>query len=88
VVAIGGGAGTLSEIAMAWQLFRLIIGFNNVDGWSKELSGKKLDKRVRYESIADDCVYGVHDINECLAMIKKNIDRYTRVHTQIKWRKQ
>jgi len=25
VISIGGGAGTLSEIAMAWQLFKLIV---------------------------------------------------------------
>jgi len=32
VVAVGGGAGTLSEIALAWMYFRLIIAFRGHAG--------------------------------------------------------
>ena len=88
VIAIGGGAGTLSEIAMAWQIYRLIIGFDNVDGWSKELANKKLDMRVRYNDIPDDCVYGVTSIKDCLSVLNNLIEKYTRKHTKIKWRKE
>jgi len=45
VVAIGGGAGTLSEIAMAWQLGRPVIAVSGVDGWSSRLAGLKIDDR-------------------------------------------
>ena len=41
VVAIGGGAGTLSEIASAWMLMRPIAAFSNVEGWSKKVAGTK-----------------------------------------------
>jgi uncharacterized protein (TIGR00725 family) len=42
VVAVGGGAGTLTEIAMAWQLGRIVVGLD-VEGWSAKLSGKSVD---------------------------------------------
>lgn len=45
VVAVGGGSGTLSEIAYAWQFGKPIIACAFVDGWSKELAGKKVDYR-------------------------------------------
>lgn len=44
VVAVGGGAGTLTEIAMAWQLGRPIVAIA-VEGWSGELGGRALDDR-------------------------------------------
>lgn len=40
-IIIGGGAGTLSEIAMAWQKYNLIIALTCVDGWGKRLAGQK-----------------------------------------------
>jgi len=42
VVAVGGGAGTLTEMAMAWQLGRIVVGLD-VDGWSKKLGGSPID---------------------------------------------
>ena len=42
VVAIGGGAGTLSEIALAWQLGRPIVGVE-AGGWSGRLAGTAID---------------------------------------------
>jgi uncharacterized protein (TIGR00725 family) len=44
ILAIGGGTGTLSEIAMAWSKNRPIIAFAG-DGWAGKLAGKNLDKR-------------------------------------------
>jgi uncharacterized protein (TIGR00725 family) len=44
VVAIGGGAGTLSEIAVAWQLAKPIVALD-VEGWSRRLQRAKLDDR-------------------------------------------
>jgi uncharacterized protein (TIGR00725 family) len=49
VVAIGGGAGTLSEIALAWQLNRPIFAWTG-SGWSAKLAGEQLDHR-RTETI-------------------------------------
>lgn len=44
VVAVGGGAGTLSEVALAWQLRRPVLAWTG-GGWSAELAGKALDHR-------------------------------------------
>jgi len=46
VVAIGGRAGTLSEIAYAWTFKRMIIAFN-VEGWSGKLADTRIDDRQR-----------------------------------------
>lgn len=83
VVIIGGGAGTLSEAALAWSLYRLIIAYQNVDGWSRELAGKRLDGRVRYKEI-DDQVYGVEDVSDMINILKKYEEVYVRVHKSIK----
>lgn len=45
IIAISGGAGTLSEIAYAWQMNKQIYSFVNFDGWAKELADMKLDSR-------------------------------------------
>lgn len=85
VVAIGGGAGTLSEMAIAWSLFRLIIAYRNVDGWSRELADRKLDSRIRYTGI-DDKVYGVQSVSEMLEILQKYETIYNRVHGAIKFK--
>lgn len=45
VVAIGGGAGTLSEIALAWQLGKPIVALTGVEGWSDSMADLCLDDR-------------------------------------------
>lgn len=45
VIAIGGGSGTLSEMAVAWQLGRPLVALVGLDGWSGELAGRALDHR-------------------------------------------
>ncbi len=45
VVAIGGGAGTLSEVALAWAHGRAVIGLQIGEGWSHRLVGEVLDDR-------------------------------------------
>lgn len=45
IIAAGGGAGTLSEIAFAWQLEKKVLCVTLFDGWAKELAGRNLDKR-------------------------------------------
>lgn len=58
LVAIGGGAGTLSEVALAWVHDRRIVAFR-CEGWSGRLADTRLDARVRFDDDPDDRVYGV-----------------------------
>lgn len=45
VVAVGGKAGTLSEIALAWRYNRLIVAISSSGGVAAEYAGKALDNR-------------------------------------------
>jgi uncharacterized protein (TIGR00725 family) len=45
IIAAGGGAGTLSEIAFAWQLEKKVLCVTLFEGWAKEHAGKNLDDR-------------------------------------------
>ena len=44
VVTVGGAAGTLAELALAWQ-FKKPIALLGTEGWSGKLGGQKLDSR-------------------------------------------
>lgn len=50
VIACGGGAGTLSEIALAWKLGKPVIAIAGTGGWAEELAGRAIDHR-RLEEI-------------------------------------
>ncbi|MDP6943905.1 MAG: TIGR00725 family protein [Myxococcota bacterium] len=82
VVAIGGGAGTLSEMAMAWQLLRLVIALEG-PGWAGRLAGEPLDARVRYPDIPDDCVRAASDAAEAVSLLQRWLPRYTQAHPGI-----
>ncbi|WP_052518732.1 TIGR00725 family protein [Archangium violaceum] len=45
LVALGGGAGTLSEIALAWQHRIPVVALDTGAGWSSRLGGQSLDHR-------------------------------------------
>ena len=45
IIAIGGGAGTMSEIAFAWQFNKKVICYSGFGGWSEKLAGLDLDNR-------------------------------------------
>jgi len=47
IIAAGGGAGTLSEIAFAWQRNKRVLCITAYGGWASELAGKDLDKRAK-----------------------------------------
>jgi uncharacterized protein (TIGR00725 family) len=57
VIAIGGGAGTMSEICLAWIYKRLIVALR-VEGWSGRIADQRVDERVRYPDEPDDRVFG------------------------------
>lgn len=82
VIAIGGGAGTLSEMAFAWIHRRLIIGLQ-CDGWSARLAGHRIDERVRYPEITEDQVFGADTADEVISLIEQWLPRYKRHHKLI-----
>ncbi len=43
LIAIGGGAGTLSEIAFAWKQNKKVICITKFNGWAKTLAGQNID---------------------------------------------
>lgn len=85
VIAIGGGSGTLSEMAHAWAMRRLVIAYK-VRGWSGELADRKLDERHRYPDMADDRIYGVTTEKETISILR-NIGKYNRRIKGIRKRK-
>jgi serine/threonine protein kinase len=63
IVAIGGGAGTLSEIALGWQLGKGIIAVDLEEGWSSKMAGMRLDSRIErpiaYARSIDDVIFHI-----------------------------
>ncbi|MBN2459818.1 hypothetical protein JXB28_06040 [Candidatus Woesearchaeota archaeon] len=51
IIAISGGSGTLTEIAIAYQLNVPIICLKGVGGWSDKLAGSYIDDRKRMKCI-------------------------------------
>jgi uncharacterized protein (TIGR00725 family) len=45
LLAVGGGAGTLSEIAFAWQMGKPIVALRPSGGWAERLAGQAVDVR-------------------------------------------
>jgi uncharacterized protein (TIGR00725 family) len=67
VIAVGGGSGTLSELAYAWQFQKTIICFAQFGGWAAELAGKQLDNRHQGEIAA------MESLEELKEWLKANI---------------
>ena len=84
VISIGGGAGTLNEISIAWAKFKLILVCSKFEGWSNKLANQKLDDRIRYIDIKDDRIYEFKSIDECIELLEKNIHIYKREYHGIK----
>ncbi|MFN6192681.1 MAG: acyl-CoA synthetase [Planctomycetota bacterium] len=85
VIAIGGGAGTMSEICLAWIYKRLIVALR-VEGWSGKIADQRVDERVRYPSGPDDRVFGAVSAADALRLLSDRIDRFTGQHATIRRR--
>ncbi len=64
-VAIGGKAGTLTEMALAWIYGKHIVALSSVEGWSSKLAGHKIDDR------RTDMVYNAKTPLEVIQIINK-----------------
>ncbi len=85
VIAIGGGAGTLSELSYAWVMHRLILAYEcphpgpdagQFSDWSGIVAGKRLDDKIRYPEIPEDRIYGIRTADEALLLLKTLLPRY------------
>ena len=63
IVALGGGAGTLSELALAWQLGKPIVALTSSGGWAEALAGRPLDAR------RDDVIHAAADVGDAIARV-------------------
>jgi len=66
VIAIGGQAGTLTEMAFAWMYNKPIIAIEGFDGWSAKMSGSSFDSR------REDQIISVTSLQE----LKQEIEKY------------
>ena len=69
IIVIGGGAGTLSEIAFAWIYEKPILALDFVDGWSERLADQKIDSRIR------DKIIRISSIE----MLQKKLEQYKSI---------
>ena len=77
IIVIGGGAGTLSEIALGWIYRRPIVALPH-EGWGSRLAGQKIDSRRRYDDIPDDQIWAAQSPIEAVQMVEKLMPRYNK----------
>ncbi|MCB9779946.1 MAG: TIGR00725 family protein [Alphaproteobacteria bacterium] len=65
VVAVGGGSGTLSELALAWQHGKPIVALDLGEGWSSRLAGERLDQR------RDDLLHPARSAGEAVQLAQR-----------------
>ena len=87
VIAVGGGAGTLSELSYAWVMKRLILAYRvpwakrsslQFTDWSAVVADKKLDDKVRYPEFEDDRIFGVNSAREAISLLTEKMPKYNQ----------
>ena len=78
VIICGGGAGSLSEIAMAWGYQRLVIALSESGGTAAEYGGERMDCRIRYENIPEDRVFAASTPAAAIEILLCNLNRYVK----------
>lgn len=81
VIAVGGKSGTLSEIAFAWLMKKMIIAYD-ISGWSAKLADTKLDNRKRIDYKGDK-IFKVSDEKEVIKTLKKYLKYYSRKYKRM-----
>ncbi len=76
VVAVGGGSGTLAELAYAWQFRRPIVAVGDM-GWAGELAGRRLDDRPRTDATGDQ-IHAAADAAEAVRLLEELIPLHPR----------
>ncbi|RHZ03740.1 hypothetical protein DYB37_011566, partial [Aphanomyces astaci] len=80
MVCVGGGSGTLSEMALAWSAGRLVIGMESASGVTPQFVGKPLDGRRRYpaEVVPHDQVYRAKDVHQVIQLLRAYLPLYAK----------
>lgn len=73
VIALNGGSGTLTEIAIAYQADIPIITLKNSGGWSEKLGGQYLDGRKRIKIETADSPK--ETVEKTIKLIKKKYEK-------------
>lgn len=68
VIGIDGGAGTLSELAMAWQYGRPVGVLVPAGGWPAKLGGAPLDDK------RPDMIEALDSVEACVAWVRRRCD--------------
>ncbi len=71
IIAISGGSGTLTEMAIAYQAGIPIVVIDKFGGWAEKLSNKYFDDRKRLKC---ECANSAEDaIKLAISLVKKNV---------------
>ena len=73
VIAVGGQAGTLTEMGFAWIYDKPLIAVKNFGGWAEKMAGIRIDDR-RPDSIIE--VESLDQIREVIGMIMQAKKKY------------
>lgn len=77
MIIIGGESGSLSEMALAWQLGKLIIALSNY-GYGGEFKNRTLDSRRK------DKIYFANNANEVIEILREKLPLYQKTFAGIK----
>ena len=81
--AVGGGAGTLSEIAYAWQFKRPILA-TSVEGWSSKVAGQVVDNRKRLDDpVLEDIVFPCNSVEGIRSKLQEVLPKFKKRHRGI-----
>ncbi len=68
LIAVGGCSGTLSEMALAWQLGRPIAACVGAGGWAGKMAGIAIDRRF------DEPIFAAKTADDSILFVKSRIN--------------
>lgn len=81
LVAVGGGAGTRTEICYAWINKRLLICMRT-HGASADMADAPVDHRTRFKSISNDAAFGADSAEQVRSILEKRLPEYAAALAQ------
>jgi uncharacterized protein (TIGR00725 family) len=67
LIAVGGCSGTLSEMALAWQLGRPIAACADSGGWAEKMAGTAIDDRFH------EPIFAARTADEAISFVKSKL---------------